>query len=442
MRRIEQLAAACLLAAGCANGSAGAPSPADAVTPGSPPDAATPGPTADVARQPDTGPTPDVGESPAPTPVFHLTIPPTSQERLDSDLWADTTVPGTFTVGDQTWDVAVEYQGASARTRPKKSWRIKFPKSHPFVGDPFGDGVTAARTLILKAMYLDQSLIREALAFRVAESLGRTPPREGFANVELNGAYWGLYAIVEPVNERFVDRLGLDGDAPLYKGVNQKATFAPGVDVHAAFEKKEDEDEPWSDLEELLALLQTTPLTEAAFLADIDPRFPLDAWLDRQIWIAYTQNLDATTQNFYLHRQDDRWRVFPWDSDVCFANHWNPDKPTFPIEEKHLLVGKNHFTKRLVHVDALRARYIARFEELLDGPLAKDEVRAMALALYGRVKDDVPRDLERWGRSSTAEQELQEILDFIERRPDWLRARLEELATNPDLPDPYVHGLD
>lgn len=400
--------------------------------------------TPDVSRAGDSappGPPPDPG-TPFANPVFELTIPPASQALLDADVWADTAVPGTFALGEKTWDVEVEYQGASARTRPKKSWRVKFPKDKPFFGDAYGEGLVAARTLILKAMYLDQSLMREALAFRIADALGRTPPRVGFANVELNGAYWGLYAVVEPVDERFVERLGLDDDGPLYKAVEQLATLAPGVDPHAAFEKKEEEDEPWTDLEALLALLQKTPLTEGAFLADIDPSFPLDPWMDRQIWIAYTQNLDATTQNYYLYREGERWWVFPWDSDVCLANHWKPDAATFPVEEKHLLVGKNHFTKRLVHVDALRTRYVARFGQALDGPLAGDAVRALALALYDRVKDDLPLDHARWKRSSTPEQERDEILDFIERRPVWLRARLAELADDPDLPDPYVHGLE
>jgi hypothetical protein len=265
--------------------------------------------------------------------------------------------------------------------------------------------------------------------------MGERAPRVGFANLCLNGEDWGLYNVVEPVDKPFLRRQGLDDGGGLYKAIDQKADFSPSHPMEEAFEKRTKEDEPWTDLAALLALLQTTPVDEAEFRAVIDPVFPLERYLARMSWVSYTQNTDGWRQNFYLYDEPGHggpfWHQLPWDSDMSFSNHWNLDVPLHPIEADPLLDGNTYFSRRLVRIEALRREYVARFEELLDTIFAPDAVGPLAEALFERVRIDLARDLERWERSSTVEEEFDEIRAFIAERPAILSELLIAFADDP-----------
>lgn len=375
-------------------------------------------------------------------PVYALVIEPEDLALLDQDVDADVEVPAVLVADGARYELEVEYQGASARSRPKKSYALKFRGDQPFRRDPFGDGgePDGFRRLVLKAMGLDQSLVREALAFDVLRALGGRAPRVALVNVTRNGEDQGLYALVEPVDEDFLRRRGLAPGGALYKGVDQRADFRPGRDLHQAFEKKTLEDEPWVDLEAFVALLQDTPATEADFLAAIGPVFDLDDYIRRMIWVSYTQNVDAVSQNFYLYAEPRAdaaplWHVLPWDSDVCLSNHWKASEPLFPVEWRHLLDGRNHFGRRFVSIDAFRHRLVDRFEALLDTTLSPAAVLPLAEARFARAAADLARDQALWARSSAPQTEFAEIRAFIEQRPAILREKLALFRDDPDVPD-------
>ncbi len=52
-------------------------------------------------------------------------------------------------------------------------------------------------------------MLRERLSFLVFEAMGIAAPRNAFARLTVNGEYWGLFALVEPVSKPFLEaRLG------------------------------------------------------------------------------------------------------------------------------------------------------------------------------------------------------------------------------------------
>src|SRR5690606_13160061 len=95
----------------------------------------------------------------------------------------------------------------------------------------------------------------------------------------------------------------------------------------------------------LVTLLQDTPASEAVLEQALDPIFDLDDYLDRLIWISFTQNADATRSNYYLYNtgpatgEGDHWFVLAWDSDISFSNHWRIDEPVYDVSWAHLLGG-------------------------------------------------------------------------------------------------------
>ena len=374
-------------------------------------------------------------------PVWKLNLSQAAWGALNQDIRADVEVEAILVAEGRTYEVEVEYQGRAGRTWPKRSFRLKFSDHFPLRGDPYGDGgqVQGFHKVLLKAMYVDQSLVREALAFAVSHRMQRPAPRVGFANLILDGRYWGLYALVEPVDTTFFLNRGYVLGGSLYKAVDQKADFRPGRVLTEAFVKKTNVDEPWDDLIDLVNLFRGTQRTHEAFYRDLDPIFPLEAYYDRLIWASGTQNYDGMTHNYYLYREPrpdgDRWVTIPWDSDIAFGQHWLVTEPTFDHRWQHMLHGKNDFAKRLISVDELRHEYTDRYEAALDTYRSPDALGPMAERMFVQVGRDLACDIQRWERPSTVEQEFDEIRHFIEARPRFMRQVLQDFRGDPDVPD-------
>ena len=65
------------------------------------------------------------------------------------------------------------------------------------------------KSLVVDNLTQDASILRERLSFLVFEAMGIAAPRNAFARLTVNGEYWGLFALVEPVSKPFLEaRLG------------------------------------------------------------------------------------------------------------------------------------------------------------------------------------------------------------------------------------------
>jgi len=348
-------------------------------------------------------------------------------------------VNGTLVTPTGTWPTQLKLHGASSRTHPKKSFRLFFDA--PLKTEVFGQKRQDEPfpKIILKASWKDQSLMREWLGFAVLSQLGQEVPGVGWAHLYVNGTYHGLYVILEPIDELFLTRRGRKAGGALYKGVGQKAGFHNDIDVELGFEKKTQKDKPFDDLKTLLQLAQAASQTDDEFWQQLDPVFSLDRYADRLIWASFTQNIDSWKHNFYLYHDPEgsprRWWIYAWDSDICFANHWQINKASYPFDYEHMLNGPTLIGKYFSQVPAMRAWFVARFLTLLQGKLAEAEITPLANWVFAKVGRDLACDLSRWQRPSTAELEWGYISEFLRKRPVFLRERLKALALDPNITD-------
>lgn len=91
---------------------------------------------------------------------------------------------------------ALEIRGRGNTTwgMPKKPYRIKLASSTALMGMP------ANRHWVLLANYSDKTLIRNDVTFELSRKLGMEwTPRSQFVEMSLNGAYQGVYQLVEHV---------------------------------------------------------------------------------------------------------------------------------------------------------------------------------------------------------------------------------------------------
>jgi CotH kinase protein len=89
---------------------------------------------------------------------------------------------------------------------PKRSWKIDVEP-----GDD-DDQILGLARLNLKSMYNDPSQMREALAWHLFGQIGIPAARHTYARVALNGAYRGLYSVIEQIDRRFLRRWFGKGD--------------------------------------------------------------------------------------------------------------------------------------------------------------------------------------------------------------------------------------
>ena len=95
--------------------------------------------------------------------------------------------------------IGIEIRGHSSQMFPKKQYGIE-------LRDVFGNsidvsllGMPAESDWVLNASYTDKTFMRNVLAYKLANDMGRYASRTGFCDVVLNNEYIGLYILQEKV---------------------------------------------------------------------------------------------------------------------------------------------------------------------------------------------------------------------------------------------------
>lgn len=95
--------------------------------------------------------------------------------------------------------IGIEVRGSTTRWFPKKQYAVE-------TRDHFGNDSTVSllgfppeEDWILYAPYSDKSLMRNVLAYKLSNDLGRYASRTRFCELVLNGSYEGVYVLMEKI---------------------------------------------------------------------------------------------------------------------------------------------------------------------------------------------------------------------------------------------------
>src|SRR4051812_21710651 len=103
--------------------------------------------------------------------------------------------------------------GNKTKYAPKRSWKVNVEP-----GDD-DDRLAGQSRLNLKSMYNDPSQMREAVAWALFRQAGVPAARHTYTRLAINGAYQGLYSLIEQVDRSFLrERFGANNHGNLYKG--------------------------------------------------------------------------------------------------------------------------------------------------------------------------------------------------------------------------------
>jgi hypothetical protein len=328
---------------------------------GTPSDSASQGGGASPAASPG-------GVPPGGAPIFdpavlhdaRITIDPGAWQALRDNYLSNQYYAANFSVdGVAVSQIGIRSRGDGSRSYDKPGLRVDFNQFVP------GQEYYGYKNIVLDNLTTDASLLRERLAFLVFEAMGIQSPRNSFARLTVNGEYWGVYAIVEPVSKPFLkSRLGeesgylFDYEWREYYDFRWKGDN-PDEYVPQPFEPEtnESKDDVPDGLVAFIEAINTAP--DAGYAAAMNARIDVDRFLTH---VAVENALaegdgivgDQGMNNFYLYEygQRNRFVFIPWDKDNTFrAGNW----PLYRNLEDNVLTRRLTAdpAKRKVYVDAV-----------------------------------------------------------------------------------------
>ena len=95
--------------------------------------------------------------------------------------------------------ISIEWRGSTSQGFPKKQYGLETQDEQGENNNVSLLGMPAENDWILNAPYSDKSLVRNVLAYDLANALGQYAPRTRFCELFLNDAYQGVYVLIEKI---------------------------------------------------------------------------------------------------------------------------------------------------------------------------------------------------------------------------------------------------
>jgi hypothetical protein len=327
-------------------------------------------------------------------------------DTLRERFTANTFYPASFVWRGQTVrNVGIRSRGSGTRSGVKPGLLVDFDR---YVSDQTFLGLKA---LVLDNHLQDASSMREAVTMAILGRLGLPAPREAHAEVHVNGAFFGVYALVENVDSVATKRMFTPTVAPQasadplarrarlrrpppepappvpaaatptgylfeYKWLDYYYETYPGFDLEPyapMFDAKTHEDEPLETLYRPIELMlrEINQAADDQFVERVGPHLDLLLYVRLaavQVFMADWDGIvgEFGTNNFYLYRAaaGGPHTFIAWDEDNTFHSL---DLDIYAPLEKHVLL------RRALQVPGLRRLYLDTLERvalLIEAPAA------------------------------------------------------------------------
>ncbi len=298
---------------------------------------------------------------------------------------------------------------------PKPGLRIDFNR---YVGQQEFLGL---KSLVLDNSLKDPSLLRERISMALIRRMGQPAPRESFTRLYINGAYQGLYTLVESVDSAFLKRELGDGLGYLFEHKYLNGFYAEylGEDYtpyklrfQAETHRTEDDYTLYAPIRELFRQINTD--TDAAWPERVGWFIDLPQLATHVAIEAFLAEYDGFLggfgmANFFLYRPvaSNLHRALAWDRDTTFQAI---DTPVFARVEENALF------RRMMTVPDLRALYLDVLERCArsaaqDGWLLAEIVRSHEL-----IRTAVHEDPAKPFSNDEYEQAVAHLVAFAQNR--------------------------
>lgn len=239
----------------------------------------------------------------------------------------------------------------------------------------------------LKNNYDDESFMREKVVADIYQNAGMAVSHTAFYTLYVDHGdgpeYFGLYTLVEEVDNTVIDTQFSSDDGNLYKPTGTGASFKNGTFNEEDFDKKTNEDEAdWSDIQSLFTALHSSNRTT-------DPeswRTNLDHVLNTDVFLKYLaintviQNWDSygrMTQNYYLYNNPDNGLLtwIPWDHNEALQD--GKQGGALSLDFSDLQSGSWPLIGYLYADDVYKAKYDSYILETIEGAFEESSMQAL-----------------------------------------------------------------
>ncbi len=346
-------------------------------------------------------------------PVLHRFVQDTRRAETGSGTRASVYFNGEF------YDnVFIRIRGGTARSWPKKAYKIEFNDQYDFRFQP---DLPRVDEINLNTTYTDKAYMRAVLSYELYRDSGGIAPITFPMRIEQNGEFWNVAHFVEQPDRDYLRRNGLDPDGAMYKARADRLNGLTGR-AQGFFDKKTRHAEDASDLQALIDGLKLSGEELETFLLD---NVDLPAQINLMAVNVILQNLDATDKNYYIYRDTEgnqEWKMLPWDLDLVLGpNALNTDNFSTsddgpPAHTSHPYMGtlrypfhgrKNHLFDAIINSPRTNAMFLRRLRTLMDQFLSSEETPVESRyfepridELVARLDADVMLDKQRWGNNA------------------------------------------
>ena len=299
------------------------------------------------------------------------------------------------------------------------------------------------------------SVFSEPIITEILRDQGIKTHRCNYAKLFLNDEYRGVYVNVERIDESFIERNLSDPNGMLFKvdegGPGGNLQFVgddPSVYKKAFEPQTRSAKKGQKQLIEFIRMINESK--DDALAANLESKMELNDFLRVTAVMLFSGAFDQLTgwspHNYYLYHdgKSDRWRYFPWDLDVGFAEtafgqinvlaDWNAAWPTAGQLPNPLL-------DRIVADPRLLQRYRDTARIILDKYFEPERLCAILDAKYELIKDDLKTDPFPSRRITNPEDRsyddiLRSIKQFVRKRYSSARQQLDHPGKRPAMSRP------
>jgi len=219
--------------------------------------------------------------------------------------------------------VGIKVKGNSSFNNPsqKKSFKLDFNK---FVS---GQDIHGLKKLNFNNSFKDPSFMREKLTndFLIEHNL--PAPRVTYCNIYMNGQLWGLYTLVEEIDDEFCRHWFDSNDGNLFKGDPHGTLQWKGSMNQTLYEsdyelKNNSTVDDWSDLISLINVINNTP--DASLQDALEPKLKtskfVKQWAAQNIFVSLDSYI-GPGHNYYLYHDTvtDKFQWIAWDNNESFG---------------------------------------------------------------------------------------------------------------------------
>jgi hypothetical protein len=309
-----------------------------------------------------------------------ITIDPDTLQWLYDNVESDIEFHALFKfnngqINETVNDVGFRLRGNTSRYSQKKSFKVSFNTFEP------GRKFYGIEKMNLNGEHNDPSVIRSRLCWEWLRAAGVPAPRTTHSKVYINGNYYGLYVMVEHVDEEFVESRFDNNDGNLYMCLYPADLLYLGTSPELyklttgsrrVYELKTNtEYDNYADFAKFIDVLNNSPLESLE--CELGEIFNLNSYLKIMAMDVITGNWDGyiyNKNNFYLYKNTEtgRFEYIPYDLDNTFGIDWSGNN----WETRNIYNWKQQAPEvrplytRLLQVPAIRDRYSFYMKQILE----------------------------------------------------------------------------